>query len=264
MRSNITLLGSMEIIGEEMNPPRVFISYSHDSANHKQWVLEFATTLRNRGIDAVLDQWDLKPGDDLPHFMETQLATSDFALMICTEKYVEKANAGEGGVGYEKMIMTSTMLSRIDSNKVIPIIRQSGSNIRPTFLKSKLYINFSNDEDAEYNFDDLLRVLLDAPLYEKPEIGASPFKPMEESRPDRTSDGVHEVMKIIAQTYSQTNAEFIDFAHMVELSSMQRLTLDRYMKEVERQGLIKRPRHAKVAITTKGLDYLVSKGIIES
>ena len=47
-----------------MNPPRVFISYSHDSASHKEWVLNFATTLRNRGIDAVLDQWDLKPGDD--------------------------------------------------------------------------------------------------------------------------------------------------------------------------------------------------------
>ena len=119
-----------------MNPPRVFVSYSHDSITHKKWVLDFATTLRNRGVDAILDQWDLRPGDDLPHFMETQLENSDYALMICTEKYVEKANAGEGGVGYEKMIMTSSMLSRIDSNKVIPIIRQNGSNNRPTFLKS--------------------------------------------------------------------------------------------------------------------------------
>lgn len=37
-----------------MNPPRVFISYSHDSAEHKKWVLDFSTTLRNRGVDAVL------------------------------------------------------------------------------------------------------------------------------------------------------------------------------------------------------------------
>lgn len=85
-----------------MNPPRVFVSYSHDSADHKGWVLDFATTLRNRGVDAVLDQWDLKPGDDLPHFMETQLEAADYVLMICTDKYVKKANAGEGGVGYEK------------------------------------------------------------------------------------------------------------------------------------------------------------------
>ena len=98
-----------------MNPPRVFISYSHDSASHKEWVLNFATTLRNRGIDAVLDQWDLKPGDDIPHFMETELSRSDFVIMVCTESYVEKANAGQGGVGYEKMIMTSSLLKKIDN-----------------------------------------------------------------------------------------------------------------------------------------------------
>ncbi len=120
-----------------MNPPRVFISYSHYSAEHKGWVLDFATTLRNRGVDAVLDQWDLKPGDDLRRFMETQLKVADYVLMICTEKYVSKANAGEGGVGYEKMIMTSSLLSKIDSSKVIPIIRQDGGNERPYFSEVK-------------------------------------------------------------------------------------------------------------------------------
>ncbi|HDY88990.1 MAG TPA: toll/interleukin-1 receptor domain-containing protein [bacterium] len=183
-----------------MNPPRVFISYSHDTSQHKKWVLSFATTLRNRGVDAVLDQWDLKPGDDLPHFMETQLENCDFALMICTETYVEKANAGAGGVGYEKMIMTSSMMSKIDGNKIIPIIRQNGSSDRPTFLKTKLYIDFSNDEDNEYSFDDLLRTLLDAPLFEKPEIGTNPFVPMENARPDRTTDGIKSVMEEISIT----------------------------------------------------------------
>jgi len=95
-------------------PPRVFISYSHDTAEHKQWVLKFATTLRDRGIDAVLDQWDLKPGDDLPHFMETNLASSDYILMVCSETYVKKANRGTGGVGYEKMIITSSLLGNMD------------------------------------------------------------------------------------------------------------------------------------------------------
>ena len=99
-------------------PPRVFISYSHDTAIHKEWVLKFASTLRNRGIDAVLDQWDLIPGDDLPHFMETNLADSDYILMICTETYVQKANKGTGGVGYEKMIITSSLLGNIDNNKI--------------------------------------------------------------------------------------------------------------------------------------------------
>ena len=143
-----------------MNPPRVFISYSHDSAEHKKWVLDFATTLRNRGIDAVFDQWDLKPGDDLPHFMETELAQCDFVIMICSETYVAKANAGQGGVGYEKMIVTSSLLGKIDNNKIIPVVRQSSGVILPTFLKTKLYINFSNDSEVEYSLDELLRHLL--------------------------------------------------------------------------------------------------------
>lgn len=60
-----------------------------------------------------------------------------------------------------------------------------------------MYINFSNDSEIEYSFDDLLRTLLNTPLYEKPKIGENPFKPMESSRPDRASDGVKEVMRTV-------------------------------------------------------------------
>jgi len=247
-----------------MTPPRVFISYSHDSAEHKQWVLDFATTLRNRGVDAALDQWDLKPGDDLPHFMETQLREAQFVVMVCTEQYVEKANVGKGGVGYEKMIMTSSLLSKIDNSKIIPIIRQTGTDERPTFLTSKLYINFSNDSELEYSLDDLLRVLLNAPLYEKPEIGLNHFKPLEGSRPDRTSDGLKEVMIAIADSYVGTSHQYIWFKNVVSKVPMHRLTLDRYINIALNDGLIKwHSGHDTLLITEKGLNYLVAHGIIE-
>lgn len=245
-----------------MNPPRAFISYSHDSAEHKKWVLDFATTLRNRGIDAVLDQWDLKPGDDLPHFMETQLESADYVLMICTEKYVEKANAGAGGVGYEKMIMTSSLLSKIDNSKVIPIIRQNGTDVRPTFLKSKLYINFSNDSELEYGLDDLLRIMLNAPLYEKPKIGENPFKPMEGARPDRVSDGVKEVMKTVAKCYEGREYDYIWFKSIVKNVSMHRLTLDKYIQEAVMQKLIEWKDSDTLSITPKGIQYLETHVII--
>ncbi|TVO33460.1 toll/interleukin-1 receptor domain-containing protein [Vibrio algivorus] len=131
-----------------MDTPKVFISYSHDSENHKKWVLELATYLRNCGIDSILDQWDLRPGDDLNHFMEKHLSTSDYIIVVCTEKYVEKANHGSGGVGYEKMIITSELMSNIDSNKVIPLIKQYKTKIVPICLKTKLFIDFS-EEDLE-------------------------------------------------------------------------------------------------------------------
>ena len=252
-----------------MNPPRVFISYSHDSAEHKQWILDFATTIRNRGVDAVLDQWDLKPGDDLSHFMETQLTQSQFIIIVCTKEYVEKANAGKGGVGYEKMILTSSLLSRIDSSRVIPIIRQTGTDLRPTFLSSKLYIDFSKDSELEYSLDDLLRLLLNAPLYEKPEIGLNHFKPLEGSRPDRTSDGIKELMKAVASSYEEsyedegTYEEFTRLRRIVPKVSMHRLTLDIYVKKAINDGLITRGAGDTIAITDKGLEYLVSHSIIE-
>lgn len=247
-----------------MKPPRVFISYSHDSAAHKEWVLDFATTLRNRGVDAVLDQWDLKPGDDLPHFMETELARSDFAIMVCTERYVEKANAGEGGVGYEKMIMTSSLLERIDSNKVIPIVRQGAKAKLPTFLGSKLYIDFSNDEDVEYSLDELLRTLLDSPLFEKPEIGSNPFKPLNESKPDRASDGVKEVMMAVAKAFENNANETIYLKPILGNTNMHRLTFDRYLSKAIGDGLIAKDIIGRYGVTDKGIEYLVSHGIIEA
>lgn len=48
-----------------MSNPIVFISYSHDNQNHNNWVLRLATNLRSHGVDAILDQFDLRIGKDL-------------------------------------------------------------------------------------------------------------------------------------------------------------------------------------------------------
>jgi hypothetical protein len=209
-------------------PPRVFISYSHDSAEHKKWVLNFATTLRSRGVDAVLDQWDLKPGDDLPQFMEQNLMAADYAVMVCTSRYVAKANAGEGGVGYEKMIMTSSSLSKISANKVIPIVREKGNPPTPTFLATKLYIDFTKDSEIEFALDDLLRHLLNAPLYEKPKIGDAPFRALEKARPDRTADGLRNAMTDVAATFAISSRDYILFANLMQKSKLHRFSLEKY------------------------------------
>lgn len=246
-----------------MVPPRVFISYSHDSAEHKSWVLDFATTLRNRGIDAVLDQWELRPGDDLPHFMETEIVKCDFIIIVCSEDYVSKANLGEGGVGYEKMIVTASLLSQIDSNKIIPILRQSSSVLLPTFLKTKLYINFSNDSEVEYSLDELIRVLLDAPLYEKPEIGKSPFRPLLGAKPDRTADGLKAAMTAIAVAFEKSPFDQLSIGVINNYTDMHRLKLERYLSQAESEGLVESNLLGQYAVTNEGFDYLVNHGIID-
>jgi hypothetical protein len=181
------------------NIPKAFISYSHDTQEHKKWALELATRLRNNGIDAILDQFELQPGADLPHFMETHLASANKIVMICTEKYVDKANKGQGGVGYEKMIITSSLMKNIDENKIIPIIRQNGTSEVPTFLKSKLYINFSKADDFEFSYDELVRSIHNSPLFEKPPIGNNPFKPVVKERLEEDSKLLDTILTEILQ-----------------------------------------------------------------
>lgn len=191
-----------------MATPKVFLSYSHDSAEHKQWVLDLATRLVHGGIDARIDAWSLAPGDDLPHFMETQLAEVDRVIMVCTDTYVQKANAGTGGVGYEKMIVTSSLMARIDDNKIIPIVRQRGTTNVPTFLKSKLYIDFSNDNAFEAVIDDLMRAIHGSPLYKKPELGSNPYQTAQEKPVEKTSDKKTELLKIAIRKYNENKTEF--------------------------------------------------------
>lgn len=71
----------------------LFISYSHDNEQHKEWVAKLASDLRSHGVDVILDRWDLRIGDDLPFFMENGLSKSNLVLVICSSLYVEKANA---------------------------------------------------------------------------------------------------------------------------------------------------------------------------
>jgi hypothetical protein len=156
-------------------PPTVFISYSHDNPDHKRWVLEFAGKLRRNGVDPLIDAWDLRPGDDVPKFMERGVRDSNRVLMICTEKYVAKANDGVGGVGYEAMIVTSELVRDLGTAKFIPIIRQSTERPEvPTFVATRKYINLSEGADRAAEMETLLRDLHSVPP-DKPPLGRSPF-----------------------------------------------------------------------------------------
>ena len=111
------------------NIPKVFISYSHDSPQHKRWVAETASKLVDNGVDVFLDQWDLGLGTDIPKYVERSVSEADRVLMICTEQYVRKADEGKGGVGYEAMIVTAELVHNLGTSKFIPVIRQASGEV---------------------------------------------------------------------------------------------------------------------------------------
>src|SRR5712692_1160770 len=88
---------------------RCFLSYSWDSEEHRAWVRRLASDLVENGVEVLLDQWDVAPGDDLTAYMESSIRESDCVLLICTPSFPRKANEGHGGVGYEKTIVTGEL-----------------------------------------------------------------------------------------------------------------------------------------------------------
>lgn len=167
---------NIEIEGEKVENPVVFISYSHDSEEHKTWTLKLATDLRSHGVDAILDQWDLRIGSDLRFFMEGGLSAAKLVLCICSENYVQKVNSGMGGSGYEGMIMTQALLKNARTEFVIPIVRNNESeNKMPLAFGSKLYTDFSDDSQYFLRYQELLERIYGEDSKKKPPLGENPF-----------------------------------------------------------------------------------------
>ena len=141
---------------------KVFISYSHDSEEHKKWVLELAKFIHGGGIEVVLDQWDLELGGDLPIFMEKNITENDFIVCVCTEKYTQKANKGNGGVGYEKTIATSRIFQNPEDRKrFIPVVRNNSHDKKlPTFMGEVCYADLSDGKDQQTEMQKIVDTIL--------------------------------------------------------------------------------------------------------
>lgn len=164
------------------NPePTVFMSYSHDSDEHKDWVLQLATRLRSNGVNVILDRWNIQLGGDIASFMERGLSQSSRIVCVCSSAYVKKANEGRGGAGYEKQIMTSELINDQNTNWIIPLIKNNPETRKtPTFLGGRMYISFEDENHYETKYEELLRDLLDEPVLPIPPIGKNPFQTVKE------------------------------------------------------------------------------------
>jgi hypothetical protein len=168
---------SEEIAAKPTGSPLVFISYTHETPEHKRWVLRLGEDLLKNGIQVILDQWDVAAGADLTLFMEDGIRRSDRVLLICTPVYQRKANEAKGGVGYERMVVTGEIAAKINTTKFVPILRDGTKESSiPTFASTRLYLSFVDDVDYKQALEGLLRELHQSPLSPKPRLGQNPFQ----------------------------------------------------------------------------------------
>ena len=122
-----------------MEAPKVFIS--HASEDKERFVIDFATKLRAKGVDAWVDKWEINPGDSLIDKINQGLDDCDVFIIILSETSVNKPWVREE--------LNTAIVNRIDENtKLIPIIIDKNIQI-PSLLKSIFRVTI---EDL-YNYD---------------------------------------------------------------------------------------------------------------
>lgn len=155
--------------------PRVFMSYS-SAPGHDDWVRRLSTRLRGNGVDVILDQWEVRLGSDLPHFMEQGLTGADRVIAVCSDSYIAKANSGKRGVGYEKKIATADLMRDAVTSHIVPVLRDTTVvPPTPTFLLGARYVDFRDDEQWDASYQELLYDLYGQEILPKPALGANPF-----------------------------------------------------------------------------------------
>ena len=112
-----------------MDPVKLFISYSHDSDEHRERVLALSERLRQDGYVTLLDQYvNGTPAKGWPRWMLDQLDEADFVLVVCTETYYRRFRGheepGRGkGVDWEGALISQEIYdSRSDTRKFVPTL----------------------------------------------------------------------------------------------------------------------------------------------
>ena len=123
----LVLPKSAQIMNFDSTPPKVFISYSHDSQEHKERILGLADRFREDGIDCNIDQYEDSPAEGWQRWMLNQVEAADFVLVVCTEQYHrrfrghEEVGKGKGATWEGGVIIQELYDDQGKNSKFIPV-----------------------------------------------------------------------------------------------------------------------------------------------
>ena len=166
--------------------PRVFISYSWDSEEHKNDVLKLANTLRQSwGIETDIDQYvRAKPPFTPPQgwdlWMEKRIEWAEFVLIVCTETYMRRFRGDDApgigrGVTWEGTIIRQHIYNnQLTDTKFIPVVFSS---------QDLAYVPLILNAHDKYILEDekswrtLVYRLRQEPIIEMPEVATAKLPP---------------------------------------------------------------------------------------
>jgi tetratricopeptide (TPR) repeat protein len=142
----------------------VFISYSHDSEEHRERVLALSERLRAGGLETVLDQYENgTPKQGWPRWMLDQLDIADCVLVVCTEAYYRRFRGherpGSGrGVDWEGALITQELYDTGSRTmKFLPVLFAADQEpFIPEPLLSRRFYTLTSEASYEALYDALL------------------------------------------------------------------------------------------------------------
>ena len=142
--------------------PRVFVSHASEDKN--RFVLEFATRLRKRGIDAWLDKWEMLPGDSLvDKIFEEGIKSASAVIVVLSKFSVQKP--------WVKEELNAACVKRINGgSKLIPVVIDDCEV--PEVLKSTLWERISNVSSYDESLERIVSSVFG--VTDKPPLGSTP------------------------------------------------------------------------------------------
>jgi hypothetical protein len=197
-------------------------------------VLDLATQLRESGVDAIIDKWHLRPGQDATVFMEQMVTDPSITnvIMIFDRKYAEKADRRQGGVGTEAQIISPKLYEKSDQTKFIAVIFEKdndGKPYLPVFYQSRIWIDLSDEGTYAVNFDELLRSVFEKPAYPKPALGKPPVFLNEQTALLPTRSRANRAIQLLTSGSSNANGALADYLEILS-SSLEMLRISHFDK----------------------------------
>ena len=208
--------------------PKVFIS--HASEDKQRFVDHFAARLRENGVDAWLDQWEMKPGDSLvDRIFEQGLKSAQAVIIVLSAVSVTKPWVREE--------LNNSVVSRINRGlKIIPVVIDQCEI--PEALAATLW---QRVDDLEH-YDDAFQRILDA-IFDrstKPPIGRAPerLSDVEPKLPALSGTDQRVLREIYAKQLAGEPAWLSDLIEVPALAGLSRDDVADSVEVLQEQGYL--------------------------
>jgi hypothetical protein len=196
----------MDASRKDVMSPRAFIS--HASEDKDRFVLDFATQLRAKGIEAWLDRWEIKAGDSLvDKIFEEGIKNAEAFIVVISSHSINKRWVREE--------LDSGVVRKIDKScRLIPVIIDDCEV--PQVLRHLKWVKIANLSNYEAELSEITSAIYGTS--DKPPLGLPPAHAMTavvNFLPELTkADNL--VFRTLCQHYMQKGEKFFQIKDVYE------------------------------------------------